>query len=150
MLNATKAVAQVQLRPIRERTKESGLAYSAKTLAKIMKDKVKKVFVFIDPKTAVKNRCAGEWAHPERLAPVDQMRNVQRTASCGGADAHDVAREGENWRSNETQSGAIALRVATQVAFNSDPEALLASGWETGAVFFFEVVQQVLFAQQPG
>jgi hypothetical protein len=78
------------------------------------------------------------------------MRNVQRTASCGAADAHDVAREGKNWRPNEKGSGAIALRVAAQVAFNSDPEALLASGWETGAVFFLDVTQQVLFAQQPG
>jgi hypothetical protein len=40
--------------------------------------------------------------------------------------------------------------VATQVAFNSDPEVLLASGWEIGAVFFFDVAQQVLLAQQPG
>jgi hypothetical protein len=78
------------------------------------------------------------------------MRNVQRTASCGAADAHDVAREGENWRSNETQSGAIAFSVTAQVAFNSGVEALLASGWEASAVFFFEVAQQVLFAQQPG
>jgi len=85
---------------------------------------------------------------PQALTPLGQMRNVQRTASCGGADAHDVARKGENWRSNETQSGAIALRVATQVAFNSGPEAPLASGWEIGALFFFDVTQQVLLAQQ--
>jgi hypothetical protein len=37
-----------------------------------------------------------------------------------------------------------------QVAFNSDPEAVLVSGWEIGALFFFDVAQQVLFAQQPG
>jgi hypothetical protein len=37
-----------------------------------------------------------------------------------------------------------------QVAVTSGPEAFLASGWEIGAVFFFEVAQQVLFAQQPG
>jgi hypothetical protein len=40
--------------------------------------------------------------------------------------------------------------VAMQVAFNSDPDAPFASGWEIGAVFFFDVAQQVLLAQQPG
>jgi hypothetical protein len=40
--------------------------------------------------------------------------------------------------------------VATQVAFNSDPETPLASGGEIGAVFFFDVAQQALLAQQPG
>ena len=78
------------------------------------------------------------------------MRNVQRTASCGGATAHDCARSKENCRSNETYPGAIAVIVAMQVAFNSDPEAPLASGWEIGAVLFFDVAQQVLFAQQLG
>jgi hypothetical protein len=39
--------------------------------------------------------------------------------------------------------------VAIQVEFNSDPDALFARG-EAGAVFFFEVAQQPLFAQQPG
>lgn len=77
------------------------------------------------------------------------MRNVQRTASCGDAIAHDV-REKESCRSNETYHGATAVIVATQVAFNSDPKTPLASGGEIGAVFFFDVAQQVLFAQQPG
>jgi hypothetical protein len=36
------------------------------------------------------------------------------------------------------------------VAFNSGAEPFLASGCETGAVFFFDVAQQVLLAQQPG
>jgi hypothetical protein len=87
---------------------------------------------------------------PRALPPVDQMRNVQRTASCGETRAHDRVREKESCRSNETESAAIALRVATQVAFNSGAEPFFASGWETGAVFFFEVAQQVLFAQQAG
>jgi hypothetical protein len=85
---------------------------------------------------------------PRALAPVDQMRNVQRTESCGEAIAHDRVREKES-RSNETQSGAIAFSVPTQVAFNSTAEPFFASGWERGAIFF-EVAQQVLFAQQPG
>jgi hypothetical protein len=87
---------------------------------------------------------------PRALTPVDQMRNVQRTASCGETRAPDCARDKESCRSNGMYPGAIAVIVATQVAFNSDPEALLASGWEIGAVFFFDVAQQVLFAQQPG
>jgi len=87
---------------------------------------------------------------PRALTPVDQMRNVQRAASCGGTTAHDCARDKESCRSNETYPGAPAVIVAMQVAFNSDPEALLASGWEIGEVFFRDVAQQVLFAQQPG
>jgi len=87
---------------------------------------------------------------PRALTPVDQMRNVQRTASCGGTTAHDCAHEIESCRSNETYAGATAVIVAMQVAFNSDPEAFLANGWEIGAVFFFDVAQQVLLAQQLG
>ena len=86
---------------------------------------------------------------PRASASVDQMRNVQRTASCGAITAHDGVREEESCRSNKTQPGAIALRVATQVALNSNPEALFASSWEAGAVFFCDVAQQLLFAQQP-
>jgi hypothetical protein len=78
------------------------------------------------------------------------MRNVQRTASCGETRAHDRAHENESCRSSETYPGAIAVIVAMQVAFNSDPEVPFASGWEIEAVFFFDVAQQVLLAQQPG
>ena len=77
------------------------------------------------------------------------MRNVQRTASCGDAMAHDDVRTEESCRSNEKQSGPIALSVTAQVAFNSGAEPFFASGWETGALFF-EVAQQVLLAQQAG
>ena len=87
---------------------------------------------------------------PRASASVDQMRNVQRTASRGATIAHDAAREKEDCRCNERYPGAIAVRIATQVAFNSDPDGLFASGWEIGAVFFFDVAQQALFAQQPG
>jgi hypothetical protein len=87
---------------------------------------------------------------PRLSEPVDQMRNVQRTASCGDAIAHDRVREKESRRSNEKQSGEPTVTVATQVAFNSNPETPFASGCEAGAVFFCEVAQQVLFAQQPG
>jgi len=56
------------------------------------------------------------------------MRNVQRTASCGGAIAHDGAREKENCRSKEKESGQVTVTVAAEAAFNSDPEELFASG----------------------
>ena len=78
------------------------------------------------------------------------MRNVQRAASCGGTTAHDCACENEGCRSNKTYPWATAVIVAMQVAFNSGPEAPLASGWEIGALFLFDVTQQVLLAQQPG
>jgi hypothetical protein len=78
------------------------------------------------------------------------MRNVQRTASCGDAVAQDGAREKENCRSNEAQSGAIAPSVATQVAFSSDADPPFARGGDTGPLCFEDVAQQVLFAQEPG
>ena len=86
---------------------------------------------------------------PRASASEDQMRNVQRTASCGDAGAHDEVREKERCRSSEKQSGEATTAVATHVAFNSEPDALFASGWEAGAVFF-DVAQQVLLAQQAG
>jgi hypothetical protein len=86
---------------------------------------------------------------PRALTPVDQMRNLQRTAGCGDAIAHDRVRNEESCRSNEKQSGTSALSVTAQVAFNSGAGPFFASGWETGAVFF-EVAQHILFAQQPG
>lgn len=85
---------------------------------------------------------------PRLSKPVDQMRNVQRTASCGGEIALDRTRENERSRSTETKSGAGEVRVATHVALNS--ELFFASGCETGAWFLVEVAQQVLLAQQPG
>jgi hypothetical protein len=87
---------------------------------------------------------------PRLSASVDQMSNVQRAASCGGAIAHVGAREKEDCRSNAAQSGAIALTVVTQVAFSSGIEPLFASGGDTGPVCFEDVAQQVLFAQLPG
>ena len=87
---------------------------------------------------------------PRASASEDQMRNVQRTASCGGADAHDDVRAKERCRSNEKQSGEATTTIATQVAFNSELDVLFASGCEAGAVFFCEVAQQVLLAQQAG
>jgi len=77
------------------------------------------------------------------------MRNVQRTASCGDGIAHNEVRAKEKCRSSEKQSREATTAVATHVALNSEPDALFASGCETGADFL-EVAQQVLFAQQAG
>ena len=76
----------------------------------------------------VADMCASELGTPRLLEPVDQMRNVQRTASCGDVGAHDRVREKEIWRSNEKQSGATAFSVTAQVAFNSGAEPFFASG----------------------
>jgi hypothetical protein len=78
------------------------------------------------------------------------MRNVQRTASCGDANAPNRKRAREDCRANEKQSGEIAITVVAQAAFSSDLETLFANGWETGAFFFCDVAQQALLAQQPG
>ncbi len=87
---------------------------------------------------------------PRASASVDQMSNVQRTASCGDAMAQDEEREKENCRSNEAQFGAIAPSVVTQVAFNSGADWLFTRGGATGPVCFEDVAQQLLLAQEPG
>ena len=85
---------------------------------------------------------------PRLSEPVDQMRNVQRTASCGGEIVRGDARETERCRSNENQFGTIEVSVAMQATLSS--ELSFVSGCEIGAACFFEVAQQVLFAQQAG
>ena len=85
---------------------------------------------------------------PRLSEPVDQMRNVQRTASCGEAIARDGATD-TNCRSRERRACATVLIVALQVAFNSD-EAFFANNCEASPVRFVEVAQHALFAQQPG
>ena len=87
---------------------------------------------------------------PRLSASVDQMRNVQRTASCGGAGALDGAHVKENCRSNACPAGTIAPGAGAKLALRSGVEPFLASGCETGAVFFSEVAQQLLLAQDPG
>src|SRR5437660_9081349 len=85
---------------------------------------------------------------PRLSEPADQMRNVQRTASCGGASKHDEMRDSD-CRSNEIQPGEVAVNVATAVALNSNP-MLFAKGCDAGAVRLVEVAQHDLLAQQPG
>ena len=86
---------------------------------------------------------------PRLSKPVDQMRNVHRTANFGGGDVHDE-KQRRTCRSNETNSGAITVNAAANVAFNSPPETLLAISWEAGAFFLVEVAQHILFVQHPG
>jgi hypothetical protein len=64
---------------------------------------------------------------PRLLKPANQMRNVQRTASCGGAIARDEER-GRDCRSNEIQRGEAAVNLATAAALNSDPAFPFANG----------------------
>ena len=87
---------------------------------------------------------------PLASASLDQMRNVQRTASCGGESAREVALVETKCRVMEIGFGIIAAITGAHVAFNSGAEPLFASGCDAGAVFFCDVAQQVLFAQQPG
>lgn len=87
---------------------------------------------------------------PLASASLDQMRNVQRTASCGGEREREVALVEIKCRLMYAGLGMIAAMIVAHVAFNSGAEPLFASGCDAGAVFFCDVAQQVLFAQQPG
>src|ERR1700730_3050461 len=84
---------------------------------------------------------------PRLLKPADQMRNVQRTASCGG-EAREDSRESGSCRSCEAQCGALAIALGAAIAFSPSPAALFVNG--NGALFLVEVAQHDLFAQQPG
>jgi len=86
---------------------------------------------------------------PRLSEPVDQMRNVQRTASCGEELSCHESLE-RDCRFEPTQRGRIALVAVTAVALNPNPISLLANSCEAGALFLVEVAQQDLFAQQPG
>ena len=57
---------------------------------------------------------------PRLSEPVDQMRNVQRTASRGDAIATDGAMD-TDCRSKETNPGAMTANAEVDVAFNSEP-----------------------------
>lgn len=85
---------------------------------------------------------------PRPLESVDQMRNVQRIANCGGVAEHQEADERE-CRSREIKRGEIVITVAADVALTSDPPILLKS-WDAGADCLVEVTQHDLFAQHPG
>jgi hypothetical protein len=77
------------------------------------------------------------------------MRNVQSSASCGGEFANGAAVWNRNCSAPTSQldKGSAA---AKQIALSCWPESALASGCDGGAVFFGDVAQQVLLAQQLG
>ena len=77
------------------------------------------------------------------------MRNVQRTASCGGGDMHREVHE-RACPSKETNPGAIVVNAAATAVFNSESAPFFASVCERWAGVLVEVAQQDLFAQQPG
>lgn len=87
---------------------------------------------------------------PPASGSLDQMRNVHSAASCGGECAKAVALTEEICRSIDWQAGPDVTRAVANIALNCVPESPFANGCETGAVFFEDVEQQALFAQQPG
>src|ERR1700694_3805626 len=86
---------------------------------------------------------------PPASASLDQMRNVQRAASCGGESVLSATRTKEICRTDGVR-GRIVANNGAHVASSSGVELLFASGSDVGAVFLDDVAQQVLFAQQPG
>jgi hypothetical protein len=77
------------------------------------------------------------------------MRNVQSNASRGAEFAIGAVVWKRNWSAPTSQfdKGSAA---AKQIALSCWPESAFASGCDGGAVFFGDVAQQVLLAQQSG
>jgi hypothetical protein len=78
------------------------------------------------------------------------MTNVQSSASCGGECADNDVAWTRNCSAPTSQLGQGSATVAKQAALSCWPASAFASGCEDGAVFFGDVAQQVLLAQQPG
>ena len=75
------------------------------------------------------------------------MRKVQRTASCGRECANAVrARTRSRWCSERT--GKTPIDATGIDSDNCSAAPVFVSGCEAGAVFFGEVAQHFLFAQQ--
>ena len=87
---------------------------------------------------------------PRASASLDQMRNVQSSARRGG----DFADNDVTWNRNcpapvsQLEKGSAA--AVKQGALSCWLESAFASGCDGGAVFFGDVAQQVLLAQQCG
>ena len=86
---------------------------------------------------------------PRASAFLDQMRNVQSSASRGGELANGAAVWNRNCSAPTSQLGK-GTAATKQVALSCWPESAFASGCDSGAVFFGDVAQQVLLAQQLG
>jgi len=78
------------------------------------------------------------------------MRNVQSTGSCGGKKATDPLLIWQRRDSSHDWCRKTVTTVGAPTAFVSGAEPFLASGWVEGAVFFGDVTQQVMLAQQRG
>ena len=87
---------------------------------------------------------------PRASASPDQMRNVQSTASRSGRFAGGAVVWNRNCSAPASQVAKGSATAAKQVALSCLPESAFASGCENGAVFFGDVAQQVLLAQQLG
>jgi hypothetical protein len=81
---------------------------------------------------------------------LDQIRNVQSSASRGGEFADSDGTWNRNCPAPASQLEKGSTAVAKQVALNCCPESAFASGCDGGAVFFGDVAQQILLAQQLG
>jgi len=77
------------------------------------------------------------------------MSNVQSSASRGGEFANGAAAWNRNCSAPTSQLELEKDSVVTKpIAFSCWLESALASGCDGGAVFFGDVAQQVLLAQQ--
>jgi len=86
---------------------------------------------------------------PRASAFLDQMRNVQSSARRGGEFANGAAAWNRNCSAPTSQLDR-GTAAAKQVALTCWPESAFASGCDGDAVFFGDVAQQVLLAQQLG
>src|SRR5947209_3099816 len=86
---------------------------------------------------------------PRLSKPVDQMRNVQRTASRSGANAGSESLQ-RDCGFNQRLCGKFVAELGTRIALNSNSPSLLGNNCEFGAVFLVELAQHDLLAQQPG
>jgi len=77
------------------------------------------------------------------------MRNVQSSASRGGEFANGAEAWNRNCSARASQFDK-GTAVAKQAALSCWPEPTFASGCDGEAVFFGDVAQQVLLAQQLG
>jgi hypothetical protein len=87
---------------------------------------------------------------PQASASVDQMRNVQSSASRGDEFADSEVTWNRDCPAPAVQFEKGRAAIAKQTALSCWLESAFASGCEDGAVFLDDVAQQVLLAQQLG
>jgi len=87
---------------------------------------------------------------PRASASLDQIRNVHSNGSRGGESAANARSVLITERSTVNWLGSTTNPVGAHIVFVADAESLLASGCDEGAVFFGDVTQHVILAQQRG